>query len=481
VRISLNLLKGRLLRPATVAGVIAAAAALAIPGAASAQPGRAAAAPDGKVTGTLANGTTWVADLPASWNGTLVLYSHGFGPLVAQDAPDPGTQGALLAAGYALAGSSYDPSGSEWALDTAVSDQFQTLRAVESTVLPGRPKHVIALGTSMGGLVSALEAQQGRGKISGALTTCGIVAGGVNLNDFQLDGEYAIAQLLLPGRSVQLVGFADAGAALGTAATLTAAAAQAQPTSAGRARLALAMAFLNVPAWDSTVATPVPVPASNPAGQEAAQYANEFGGPFSIMDFIELGRPAIDQADGGSASWDVGVNFARALERSPYRDEVAALYKAAGLSLRDDLRTLTKNTSTTADPAALRSLVTTSVPTGRLEVPELTLHTLGDNLVPAQMESYYARLLDRAGSSSLLRQAYTTSFGHCNFSPAELVAGVQALMHRVTTGHWDHAATAASLDSAATALNLGPARFTTERPGPLTGAVPALRLRATLS
>ncbi len=116
--------------------LIAAGAALAVPGTAAAARG---AAPGSEVTGTLANGTTWVADFPTSWNGTLILYSHGFGPLVAQDAPDPVTQAALLAGGYALAGSSYDPNGSEWALDTAVSDQFGTLAAVESTVLPHRP------------------------------------------------------------------------------------------------------------------------------------------------------------------------------------------------------------------------------------------------------------------------------------------------------------------------------------------------------
>ena len=33
--------------------------------------------------------TTWIADVPANWNGTLLLYSHGFGPLTAADAPDP--------------------------------------------------------------------------------------------------------------------------------------------------------------------------------------------------------------------------------------------------------------------------------------------------------------------------------------------------------------------------------------------------------
>jgi len=469
------------MRTTPLACVIAAAAAtaLAIPGialestaqASTARP--ATAAPGVQVSGTLANGTTWIAEYPANWNGTLVLYSHGFGPLVPADAPDPGTAAALLAEGDALAGSSYDPNGSIWALDTAVSDQFGTLAAVESTVLPARPRHVIALGTSMGGLISSLEAQDGRGRIDGSLTTCGIVAGGVNLNEFQLAGEYAIAQLLLPGQNVQLTGFADTGAALGTAAQLTAAATAAQQTPEGRARLALALAFLNVPAWDATTGTPVA--ASAPDAQEAAQEANEFGGAFSIMDFTELGRVSIDQADGGSANWDVGVNFAADLARSPYRAQVEALYKEAGLGLRGltgDLANLTAHTSITANPAALRSLYQTSVPTGRLAVPELDIHTLGDNLVPVQMETYYQHQVDQAGSGGLLRQAYTASFGHCNFSPAELVAGVHALMHRITAGHWGDAATTGSLEAAATALNLGPARFTDERPGRLTGSVP---------
>ena len=444
--------------------LVAAGAALAVPGAARA----AAAAPGTQVTGTLANGTVWIAEYPANWNGNLVLYSHGFGPLTAADAPDPNTQAALLADGYALAGSSYDPNNSQWALDTAVSDQFGTLAAVESTVLPSRPRHVIALGSSMGGLVSALEAQSGRGKIDGALTTCGIVGGGVNLNEYQIDGEYAIAQLL-GNPATQLVGFGTIPNALGTAGALSAAAATAQQTAAGQARLALAMAFLNVTPWDPSA----PAPAVGPAAQESAQYNVMFGGSFSIMDFIELGRVSIDQADGGQATWDIGTNFAAVLRRSPYRPEVEALYHAAGLNLNADLANLTAHTNIAADPAALRSLYRTSVPTGRLEVPELDLHTIGDNLVPVQNENYYRQLVDRAGRRDLLRQAYTNSFGHCNFSPSELVAGVEAVVARVTTGRWGDVATAASLEQAANAVNLGPARFTHYHPGALTGAVPA--------
>lgn len=451
----------------TAAGVLAAATALVIPGLGAATASPASAAAGSQVTGTLADGATWVADLPGSWNGTLLLYSHGFGPLVAQDAPDPNTQAALLARGYALAGSSYDPNGSEWALDSAVRDQFQTLRAVESTVLPGRPRQVLAFGTSMGGLISSLEAQQGRGVIDGALTTCGIVAGAVNLNNYQLDGEYAISQLLLPGQNVPLV---NLGAnAFATATTLQTAATAAQQTAAGQARLALAMAFINVPAWDSSQASPPP--ASDPAAQEAAQYTVEFTGAFATIDFIELGRPAIDAADGGQAAWTAGVNFAAQLERSPYKHEVEALYRAAGLNLRADLRTLTANANITADPAALASLERTSVPTGRLEVPELDLHTISDQLVPVQQENFYRQRVREAGDGALLRQAFVASVGHCNFSPAELVAGVLAIGHRVSTGHWGDVATTRGLEAVATSLNLGPARYTAFEPGRLTGAV----------
>jgi len=446
------------------AGLLAAAASVAAPEAVP-------AAADTQVTGTLPDGASWIADLPAQWNGTLLLYSHGFGPLTAADAPDPATATALLARGYALAGSSYDPNGSQWALDSAVRDQFQTLQAVETTVLPSHPRQVLAFGTSMGGLVSALEAQDGAGRIDGALTTCGIVAGAVNLNNYQLDGEYALAQLLLPGQPVQLVRFGTAADALATATALQNTAAQAQQTAAGRARLALALAFINVPPWDA--GQTAPPPDRDPAAQEAAQYQVEFTGSFSTLDFIESGRPSIDQAAGGSGTWTRGVNFGAALARSPYLPEVAALYRRAGLSLRADLGTLTRDADITADPGAVASLEQTSVPTGRLAVPELDLHTISDQLVPVQQENYYAQRVAASGDGDLLRQAYVASVGHCNFSPAELVAGVLAISHRVSTGRWGQAAEPGQLDQVASGLGLGPARFTSYRPGPLTGVTSA--------
>ena len=60
---------------------------------------------------------------------------------------------------------------------------------------------------------------------------------------------------------------------------------------------------------------------------------------------------SIDQADGGQATWDVGTNFAAALQQSPFLSEVKALYKAAGLNLNADLANLTAHTNIAANPS----------------------------------------------------------------------------------------------------------------------------------
>ena len=162
--------------------------------------------------------------------------------------------------------------------------------------------------------------------IDGALTTCGIVAGAINLNNYQLDGEYAMSRLLAPDEAIKLVHFTDPGDGLNTGYQLDAVASQAQATPQGRARLALAMAFMNVTTW-AAGRRRCPRPTTTPA-QEQRQYDVQFepaAPPISTtMDFVEFGRPYIEQAAGGNGSWTAGVDFARLLARSPYGPEVPA-------------------------------------------------------------------------------------------------------------------------------------------------------------
>ncbi len=422
-------------------------------------------------TGTLPDGATWIADVPANWNGTLLLYSHGYGPLDAADAPDPNTQQALLGLGYALAGSSYDPHGSWWALGSALRDQFKTLSVVKRTVLPSAPSEVYAFGTSMGGLVSALEDQNSNGRLDGALTTCGIVAGANQLNQYQLDGEYALSKLLPPGTPIQLTGFTVGPPSFSDSAAsafqLVSRAQMAQTTPQGQARLALAMAFLNVSPWGGTTIPNI----YDYLGQEQGQYADYFTGSFPAIAFIVTAREQLEAAAGGEGAGTVGVDFSRLLHESSYYPEVKALYNEAGLSLRGDLETLEQGADLRPDEAAYQWLTRTSVPTGHLQVPELDLKTISDQLVPVQQERYYDTLVARAGDSRLLRQAFVEAQGHCNFTPAELVAGVQALASRVTTGSWGNVATAAALNSEADGLGsaLGGGAFVPFWPEKLTG------------
>jgi hypothetical protein len=430
-------------------------------------------------TGTLADGGSWIADIPSPWNGTLLLYSHGYGSNTPADAPDPNTQQALLDRGYALAGSSYDPSGSLWALGSALPDQFATLQAVEQTVLPSQPQQVLAVGTSMGGLVSALEDENANGRIDGALTTCGLIGGGVKLSNYQLDQEYAMSRLLAPGQQIKLVGFNDPGEAVTTAQQLNALAAGAQTTPQGRARLALSMAFGNVATW----AGGQPMPARTDYDQqEQEQYDVEFGPPppffppfLTALGFVVTGRQQIELAAGGNVSWTAGVDFARLFASSPYAQEVQALYRKAGLDLRSDLADLAANANITADPGAVEWMRGTSVPTGQLQVPELDLHTISDQLIPVQNENAYAALVRTSGANSLFRQAFVERVGHCNFTPSELVAGVLAVQHRVETGGWDSVAEPNSLNASAAATGLGDSAFIQYQPDALTGDNETLR------
>jgi hypothetical protein len=417
-------------------------------------------------SGTLTDGAAWTAQVPDDWNGILILASHGFGPPVIPPSGHlpPPVQNALLARGYAIAGSSYDPNGSWWALESAVRDQFETVDAFAAAV-GEEPDRVLALGTSMGGLVSALEAEQGAGVIDGALSTCGIVAGAIHLNNYQLDAEYTIAKLLMPSPGPKLVDFANPGEGAASGAALTAAVQAAQTTPEGRARLSLVFALLNV----VPVAPGIPEPAPNDAAAvEATQYASAVQS-FPLLNFIQFGRYWIELAAGGNGSWTRGEDFAELLNHSPYHDVVRELYRSAGLDLKADLDTLNVGATIGADPDAIASLEETSVPTGKLAVPQLTLHTTADPLVPVQHESIYADVVRRAGGSSLLRQAYVKRWGHCAFTPAEIVASVEALRDRVETGRWGSVAQAQVLQASASALGLGDAAFVQYEPPALSG------------
>ncbi|WP_405534531.1 S9 family peptidase [Streptomyces sp. NBC_00075] len=390
-----------------------------------------------RVEGQLPSGAAYLMEMPADWNGTVLLFSHGYRPAgspnPAQNTPSSDVRQELLDSGYALIGSSYATTG--WAVTDAVPDQLATLDLF--TARFGEARRTLAWGQSYGGFVTTTLAERHADRFDGSLSICGLVQGGVANWNSTLDPVFALRTLLAPDSGIQLTGFADQAAAQSAAGALATKVTAAQQTQEGRARIALAAALHNIPGYNDA-SQPVPGP-TDWAGQQANQYA-------AVSGLIRLPafswRQEAESRAGGNPSWNTGVDYTLMLHRSSVYKEVTELYKEAGLSLRDDLKTLNKAPRITADAEATAWMSRTSAFTGRLTDPQLNIHTTGDALIPVQAESAYRRAATAGGSGTLLSQAYVDGPGHCTFTTGETVAAVHALEDRLDTGHWDTSATA---------------------------------------
>ena len=441
---------------ATTAGILPAVATPAASVVASS--GTAASAAPTVATGTLDNGAAWRAEVPADWNGKVVLFAHGFRPGPANPAWDAGfdpTAQELIRRGYAVASSSYAATG--WALETAVQDQLDTLAAFEQRF--GEADRVIAMGRSMGGLVTSLMAEVPGAGIDGAVSTCGLVGGGVALNNYQLDAAHAAAELLLPGQDVQLTGFTAPGQSDATITALREALEEARGSAEGRARIALVAALLHTPTELDGV------DAEDPEALAAAQAELVLQ---TLPTVIER-RHTIVEAAGGDSGWTAGVDYARLLRSSDQRHQVRHLYRLAGLDLATDLGTLSRSADIAPDEDGLEWMLQTSTPTGELQVPVLATHTLVDLLAPVEYQEEYAETVRRAGEQSLFRQAFVDREGHCTFTVAENVAAVEAMDERLETGRWGSLARTASLQRSAESLDLDGAAFVDHRPDEFVG------------
>src|SRR5262245_65756283 len=275
--------------------------------------------------GTLTSGAPYGIQIPDHWNGTLVLFS--------QSLAAPGTTLSsifvfvpplqrrwFLENGYAFA-LSY--SGTGWAVHDALLNQVETLDTFSS--LYGSPARTIAMGGSLGGLITAGLVQQHPERFSGALCGAGPLAGSVAVWNQALDYAFVIQQLLGPESGLEIV---DITHPASNVAILLQVIAEAQATPEGRARIALASAVADVPGW-FTLGSPEPPPDAYDI-REREQY---LWGTSTLLTTLVFGsiRKDVEARAGGNPSWNIGVNYERQLENSINYDQVLALYAAAGL------------------------------------------------------------------------------------------------------------------------------------------------------
>jgi len=430
-------------------------------------------------TGTTTTGcyTVWVpsdaAGSLAKWNGTLLLWNHGAAPVraaayrpefVSANGTGRATYSYLLSNGYAFAGSTFLGG---WTVEDAFKDQITLLGIFPNLACPEgavpactiqsfgtKPsRRTIASGGSLGGLTAAGLVQNHPEYFDGALLPVGPLAGGVGLWNTALDLAFAFKTLLVPPESsLQLVHISDPESCpitdpisdpspfinLATALTFLN---SAQETAAGRARIALAAALSDIPGWFDPLS---PEPADYDT-QEANQYSW-----LASTDFPALfvGRADLECHAGGNPSWNTGVDYRNQLEMSADYEEVKALYVEAGLNLDEDLQTLAAAQRISADQNTnckvgvvgpgcaveyLRQFISFN---GEIQVPVLALHGTDDGLVAVENEQAYKQVVAQAGNNGLLRQVFVHRAGHGPFTPAEQIATLQALIHRLDTGKW---------------------------------------------
>ena len=387
--------------------------------------------PDGErrtYTGVI-DGAKYRVEMPDSWNGTLVLFSHGFyppdwAPKYVELAGRTETTKWLLDHGYALAASRFKNDGVGYVVEDAFDDQLAVLDWFDEHI--GEPKRTVTNGLSQGATISTLLAERAPQRFDGVMTTCGgyDTAGEGNS---ALDITFVVKTLLAPGKDIDLVKADDPAA---STQALVDAVKKARKTKLGRARLALAGAVANIPTWYNAHAPePEGLRARINAQSLWVQWAYIFGlGP--------NGRVDLEARTGGNPSWNIGIDYTRQLAHSSQKTLVRKAYRAAGVEPHTDLRRLADAPRIRPDVRALAYQYRHGVASGRMTVPMLTLHTTGDGGAITAQERWYAKQVSRRGEPSKLRNLWLERGGHCSFSPADEIVTLQSLLERIDSGHW---------------------------------------------
>ncbi len=151
------------------------------------------------VEGVLPDGSAYVMDVPANWNGAVLLYSHGYVP---DGAPNPAQQrtqrrGPVGAARRRLRADRLVVPGD--GLGAGAGPARPAGHAGRFRARFGSPRRTIAWGTSLGGMITTGLAERYGHRFAGTLAMCGLEQGGVANWNNTLDPLFALRTLLAPG------------------------------------------------------------------------------------------------------------------------------------------------------------------------------------------------------------------------------------------------------------------------------------------
>jgi len=348
-------------------------------------------------------GAGYRAEVPDNWNGTLVVWAHGFrGTGLELTVDDHPLRALLIPLGYAWAASSY--SRNDYDVATGVQDTHALVKRFNG--LAGKPSRVYITGASMGGHVTAASIEQyGNKTYDAALAICGVL-GDYELFDYFLDFNVTAQQI---GTGMSTFPVDPFVYTVATVPTIKANL-EAFPGGWPVALNADGNNFKNLAALRSG--------GFRPNFDEAWFFWNTFAdfatGPGNFLFDLAFGDGTLPRTPGvGVDNSDVVYQFDTDANLTP--DEQA---------LNDDVFRVS------ADPQGRGSSGLSQVPviTGDISIPVLTLHNLGDLFVPVHNEIEYAKRVAAQGKSDLLVQRAIRGVGHCDFTASELSAAFLELV-----------------------------------------------------
>ena len=358
------------------------------------------------------NGAPYRIVVPESWNGTLVVHAHGYRDLAdhagevddrsAPASPNAALEPALLAQGYAIAGSAYRSNG--WAVREGIADTRALVSEFRSAV--GQPSRTLLWGFSMGSLVTLELAEETAGHFDGYLAACAVAAGSPRAWDGAVATSLAYATAFGWNDAWGSVGNVRDDVDFETEVVPKMIGEVSNPASFGR------FEFIRL------------VTGAAPLGPPAPSYP---GWILTNMFFGLEARAELERRAGGP----VGQNATHVYSLSP----VDKAYLAV-LGVNADLLLAQMNAApkVVAETSARNYLDHYADFSGRIQKPVLTLHTQTDALVPPAHESAYAATVAGAGRSGLLAQTFTSGNGHCNFTGPQLLTALGALDAWLATG-----------------------------------------------
>lgn len=332
---------------------------------------------------------------PGAWNGDLVVFAHGY---VAPGEPigipedqlelgDDYLPDIITGLGYGFAMSSYSVNG--LAILPGLADTVDVVQVFSQQV--GVPNRVYLTGASEGGLITTLGVEQRVDVFDGGLSTCGPVGDFRQQIDYWGDVRVLFDYFfpgVIPGSAVQIPPEVMDG-------------------------------------WEATY---------RPAAEAALR-----GDPSKTAQLLVTGRVPHNPADlesGVSAVLQVlwynvfATNDGIAkLGGQPFDNQ-----RRRYLGSADDLALNAGVARFAADQAALAEISRAYQTAGRLAVPQVLLHTVGDPVVPYWHQPQYRQKIIASGSAALHRIIRTPAFSHCGFAKEEVLAAFGLLVAQVTGG-----------------------------------------------